>query len=133
MASINDISIAINSLFMDITEPITLGLNISNFLKTYKNTFFKHTNNDDFEFNLNPILQFDNSTVLTDFLKREQLLSTRFQDQTSEYNIEDLVNEKDDTLTLDNFFLNYSIEINGDEILIFFATNSLVFKYEVIG
>ncbi len=68
-----------------------------------------------------------------DFLEREKQLAVRFQDFANASEIKNMINEKNDTVSLDNFYLNYTIEINGDEILIFFNTNSFVFKYEVIG
>lgn len=47
--------------------------------------------------------------------------------------IQDLMSAKDDIMVLDNFYLDYTVEINSDKVVILFNTNSMVFKYEVIS
>lgn len=133
MPSINEISIAINSLFLDISDPITLGLNKTNFFNTYKNTYFKNVNRNDFEFNSNPVFRFDDNESLVQFLKKELLLSDRYQDNCYKTEITALLDEINSSTNLDDFYLNYTIEINNDTTIIYFSTNSLIFKYEVIG
>ena len=133
MPSINEISLAVNSIFLDIIEPMTFNLNKNNLFNTYKKLYFRFDNGDSLEFNTNPIFRFDNLVLLEDFLQREMQLSHRFQEVEIAAEIQDMINEKSDFDTLDNFYLNYSIEIDEDEVNVYFNTNSLVFKYEIIG
>lgn len=133
MPSINEISLAVNSLFLDITSPMTFNLNKSNLFKSYKNLFFRFDMNYEFEFNLNPIFRFDNPQAIKDFLEKEKQTSERFQEHNNIDEIQELINEFNDSDTLDHFYIHYTVEINDDEINVLFSTNSLIFKYEVIG
>lgn len=133
MPSINDLSIAINSLFLDITNPITLALNKSEFLKNYRNTVFRFDNRPLFEFQMNPIFRFDDELTLRSFLNHEKELMHRYQDYSNKVDIEEMLEDINSSLTIDDLYINYTIELDGDDALIVFNTNSLVFKYEVIG
>lgn len=133
MHSINNISIAINSLFLDIIDPMTLGLNKSEFLKTYRNTIFRFENRLHFEFQLNPMFRFDSKELLLEFLNKEKELSEKYMDYSNKEELEEMMDDIGSALTVDDFHLNYSIEIDRSEALVVFNTNSLVFKYEVIG
>lgn len=133
MPSINEISIAVNSIFLDIVEPMTFNLNKNSLFTTYKKLYFRFDASDGLEFSMNPIFRFDSTKLLNDFLEREKQLSLRFQEFEIAADLKNLINEKGNTDNLDNFYLNYSIEINEDEVHVFFNTNSLVFKYEMIG
>lgn len=133
MSSINDISIALNTLFLDIRNPMTLGLNKNEFFETYGQLYFRHEEGAEFEFSVNPIITFDNKDERIEILQKELQLAQRFQDSTNKSQINALLVEEDNTLTLDNFRLDYSVEISADKVLIIFDTNSLIFKYEVIG
>lgn len=131
--SINEISLAINSLFLNITEPITFPVNKSNLFKRYKKLYFKIDHRMGFEFSINPIFRFDDAERLHEFLEHEKQLSVRFQDYEGAAELHKLLNEKEGSTDSDNFYLNYTVEITEDEVMVFFNTNSLVFKYEVIG
>lgn len=133
MASLNDISTSINQLFNDITEPITLGLNKTNLFKRYKSLTFSFENNNNLEFRANPILSFESERLLENFLKRENTLAERYDDLSFTQEIKTLLKEKRKTPTLDNFYLEYTIDVNERDIYVVFNTNCLVFKYELIG
>lgn len=133
MYSINDISIAVNGLFLDIIDNITLGLNKTNFLKKYANTQFRQENSINFEFSINPVFRFDDKESLIKFLNKEKALALRHQDDSNIKDIEEMIIDINDALTLEGFYLNYSIETNQTEAIVVFKTNSPSFKYEVIG
>lgn len=133
MPSINEISLAVNSIFLDIVEPMTFNLNKGNLFNSYNKLYFRYDNSESLEFSTHPIFRFDTANLLNEFLQREKQLAIRFQEFELAVELNDLINEKGHSDTLDNFYLNYSIEINNDEVQVFFNTNSLVFKYEMIG
>ncbi len=133
MASINDISIALNSLFLDITDPITLGLNKNDFFEIHGNISFRYEPDAEFEFTINPLITFDSESDRLKFLEKELQIANRFQDFQDTPEIEAVLAEELSTPTLENFRLDYTIEVEADKVLIVFDTNSLIFKYEVIG
>lgn len=133
MPSINDISIAVNSLFLDIINPMTLGLNKLSFFNNHPNTIFRQDNRFDFEFQVNPVFRFDDKESLIGFLEKENVVSKRFQDHSFNEELGAMLNDVNGSLTLEDFFLDYTIETNDNETIIVFNTNSMIFKYEVIG
>lgn len=133
MPSINEISIAVNSLFLDITDPMTLSLNKTSFIHSFPNTIFRFESRYEFEFNINPLFRFENKIHLNSFLNKENNLSTIYNDHINHNVIKEMLKEKNETLTLGDFYLDYTIEPNDNQTLIIFNTNSLIFKYEVIG
>jgi len=133
MPSINDISIAVNDLFMDIIHPMTLAINKSNFFESFPNTFFKFENQYEFEFHLNPLYRFDKNFEWKNFLSKEKNLANIYNDLSNLEDVEEMMKETAETQTLGDFFLDYSIENDENKTLIIFNTNSLIFKYEVIG
>lgn len=133
MPSINEINIAVNSLFLDITNPLTLNLNKAEVLSKYSDLNFIFNEFGDFEFNFNPIFRFDSAKELEAFIEREKSVAAKFQEQQN-FDYEELNSaEEADPNSLDNFYLNYSVEINNEDVTVLFNTNSLIFKYEMIG
>ena len=104
MPSINDVSIALNSLFLDIQNPITLGLNKAEFFKTFREVSFRFSETDFFEFNVNPIFRFDTPEELLKFLEKERQLAENYSDYTNCEYINGLIHEKNCVVTLDVFF-----------------------------
>lgn len=133
MPSINDISIALNSLFLDITDPMTLGLNKNDFFKAFPNTFFRYKPGAEFEFSSNPLFTFESFDERIEFLEKELQLASRFQDFTTKPEMEAMLEENLKTPKVEEFCLEYSVEFNEDKTIIVFDTNSMIFKYEVIG
>lgn len=133
MYSINDISIALNSLFLDIINPMTLGLNKTNFFNAYNGISFRIEEQYEFEFNAKPIFHFDDKKALVKFLEKELAIAGRYQDNSHKSTIKNMLMDINEAFTIEEFYLDYTIETDDNNLLIIFNTNSMIFKYEVIG
>ncbi len=132
MASINDISIAINSLFLDISDPLSLRASKNDFLKAHQNLVFHFEERYDLEFSLQPIFRFDDQDSLQSFLKQEQRIAQQHQDSLCP-DLAILLKEKPQKLSVEDLFLEYSIDLDGNNPTVIFHTNSMLFRYEAIG
>jgi len=101
--------------------------------KEFQNLYFICNNNFTFSYKLKPLLFFKDIITMRSFLNKEKELAINTQNFEHAAYIRDLINIPQIVSEIDYFYLKYSIVKSNNLLKIFFTTNSLIFKFGVIG
>lgn len=122
----------IKELFLNIISPDFQMLKRS-FISKWGKVDFIGTQRTDLKHHVKEFLEFENEDNLYQFLLKEKKLSIDFQEFEKAGQLSTLIRLLNNE-TKSNFFeLFFEIELNKGEIKVYFHTNSLTFKYEMIG
>lgn len=123
----------IENLFLSLPHEVDFQNKKRELLKEWSKISFLYKKGLSSKFSTSPTLKFENVESLKEFLQREKTLALKFQEFENGALISNLLKDSTQTTSATFFRLDYDIEHLDKEIKVLFDTNSLIFKYEVIG
>lgn len=103
------------------------------FIAKWTSVKFVHTKVDNFEYRRRIVLEFNTKDSFKQYLEHEMNLALKSQDFETASNLRNVITRKDEPESTDLFYLHYEFEPFDDYIKVVFRTNSLVFRYGVVG
>ena len=128
-----ELQIQIENLFLSLSHIEDFQVKKSELLKAWGKINFIYKKGAKLNFSTSPTLNFKSVDALKDFLQKEKELAISFQEFENSALISKLLKDSTETTSIDFFKMDYEIEYSDNEINVLFYTNSLVFKYEIIG
>lgn len=123
----------IDSLFMHITSEENFLSERKKFKAKWEGVCFVHTQSSDLMHKKRLLLEFKGKDSFKKFLDKEKDLALKSQEFGNASHVRDIIVGEDEPKSTDFFYLHYEIQPEESSIKILFNTNSLVFRYGVIG
>jgi len=123
----------IDSLFMHITSEESFVSEMKKFRDKWDSLHFVYTQSNNLKHRKRLVLEFKGKDSFKRFLDREQALAVKSQEFANASHVRDIIVGEDEPKNTDFFYLHYTIQSDESSIKVLFKTNSLVFRYGVIG
>lgn len=123
----------INSLFMQITSEESFVSEKKKFRGKWDSLHFVYTQSNNLKHRKRLVLEFKGKDSFKKFLDREKALAVKSQEFANASHVRDIIVSEDDPKNTDFFYLHYAIQSDESSIKVLFNTNSLIFRYGVIG
>ncbi len=103
------------------------------FMAKWTSVKFVHTKVDNFEYRRRIVLEFKTKNSFKQYLEYEMNLALKSQDFETASNLRNVITRNDEPESTDLFYLHYGFEPSDAYLKVVFKTNSLVFRYGVVG
>ena len=131
--SLKKLHYQIENLFLSLPHKDEFQTKKKELLKEWSKISFIYKKGAKLKFSTSPIIKFKNIEALKNFLQKEKELAIKFQEFENGALISNLLKDLTKSTSVTFFRLDYDIEHLDKEIKVTFNTNSLIFKYAIIG
>jgi hypothetical protein len=118
---------------MHITSEESFVSEMKKFRDKWDSLHFVYTQSNNLKHRKRLVLEFKGKDSFKRFLDREQALAVKSQEFANASHVRDIIVGEDEPKNTDFFYLHYTIQSDESSIKVLFKTNSLVFRYGVIG